>query len=110
MPSCGLYTIVNAIINAMSHRVRISTTVDADNLASARSLVGKQDSEVIDQALRALIHNLEHERELAALRDHPYERDPDLTWEAPAGPPLPYDAEIPAEVLALAEKRRKQGS
>jgi hypothetical protein len=94
----------------MAHRLRISTTVDADNLASARSLVGKQDSEVIDQALRALIHNLERERELAALQEHPYELDPDLNWEPPAGPPLPYDAEIPAEVLALAEERRKQGN
>lgn len=99
----------NAIIYAMP-RTRISTTVDAHNMAIARSLLGKPDSEVIDQALKALIDRLEGEREFAALRKHPYEQDPDLSWQSPQGPPLPYDADVPADVLALAEKRRKQRS
>jgi hypothetical protein len=87
-------------------RVRISTTVDAGSLNLARSMLGTPDSEVIDEALKALIDKLEGERELAALQKHPYERDRDLTWESPPGPSLPYDAQVPADVIALAEKRR----
>ncbi len=45
-------------------------------------------------------------REAEALRAMPYEEDPDLTWQAPVGPDLPYDGEIPPEVRDLARRRR----
>lgn len=64
------------------------------------------NSEVVDAALMALIEKLEAQQERAVLAAHPYEEDPDLTWEAPDGPPLPYDAAVPEEVLLLAERRR----
>ncbi|MGH8906279.1 MAG: hypothetical protein ACRD0K_07155 [Egibacteraceae bacterium] len=91
-------------------RVRISTTVDANRLAEARRRLGAADSEIIDRALTALIEQLEAERELAALTEFPYEDDPDLMWEAPRGPDLPYDGEVPADVLRLAAQRRRVGS
>lgn len=72
----------------------------------ARSLVTGPDSQVIDRALGALIDAVEEERELLALRQHPYEQDPDLSWDAPPALPLPYDAQVPADVLALAHERR----
>jgi hypothetical protein len=36
-------------------RIRLSTTVDADLLASARQAVGKPDSALVDEALVALL-------------------------------------------------------
>lgn len=87
-------------------RARISTTVDAQRLADARRLLGTTDSELMDRALAALIENVEAQRELAALTRHPYEDDPDLVWHAPPGPDLPYDGDIPADVLRLARERR----
>lgn len=89
------------------NRVRISTTVDGDQLLRCRRLLDTTDSRLLDQALAALLEQLEIRRELAALEEHPYEEDPDLRWEAPPGPVLPYDGEIPPEVLELAEQRRK---
>ena len=63
---------------------------------------------MLDQALAALVAQLEAEHELAALTDHPYEDDPDLTWVAPPGPDLPYDGAVPADVMKLAQRRRRQ--
>lgn len=42
-----------------------------------------------------------------ALHALPYEEDVELAWEAPPGPDLPYDGRVPAEVLRLAEARRR---
>lgn len=44
-----------------------------------------------------------HEREVLVAQ--PYEDDPDLAWESDPGPSLPYDGEVPAEVLRMAERR-----
>lgn len=89
-------------------RVRLSTTVDATSLARARQLLPGSDSLVIDRALAALIQELDGERELTALTAHPYDTDPDLVWEVPAGPDLPYDGDIPEEVMELARRRRRE--
>jgi len=42
----------------------------------------------------------------SALESHPYEADPELAWEAPPGPDLPYEGAVPADVLRLARRRR----
>jgi hypothetical protein len=89
-------------------RVRISTTVDATALATARRLAPGTDSQLLDRALVALVAQLEEEQELAALAEHPYEDDPDLAWQAPPGPDLPYTGTVPAEVMKLAQRRRRQ--
>ena len=98
---------VYATFYAMT-RVRISTTVDAAVLAAARRLASKPDSELLDQALTSLVEQLEAQRELTALADQPYEDDPDLAWQAPPGPDLPYDGAVPADVMKLAQRRRRQ--
>jgi hypothetical protein len=87
-------------------RTRISTTVDADRLARCRAAFGLPDSELMDRALAALLREVIGQQERAALDAHPYEDDPELSWEAPAGPDLAYDGEVPAEVLRLAAERR----
>lgn len=89
-------------------RARLSTTVDAASLDRARELMPGSDSRLVDRALAALIEQLEAERELAALASHPYETDPDLAWESPAGPDLPYQGKAPKEVLELARRRRQR--
>jgi len=89
-------------------RVRISTTVDATRLDKARELLDAPDSTVVDEALGALIDLMEAQRELAALAAHPYEDDPELQWEAEPGPDLPYDGEVPAAVLEMARRRRRE--
>jgi len=91
-------------------RARVSTTVDAGALGRARQLLPGPDSSLLDQALAALIERVEEEREVAALTAQPYEADPDLAWEAPSGPDLPYDAEIPHEVAQLALQRRRRSA
>jgi hypothetical protein len=63
---------------------------------------------VIDRALTALLEELEGERELATLAAHPYEVDPEVAWEAPAGPDLPYESDVPDEVIELARQRRRE--
>lgn len=87
-------------------RVRLSTTVDATTLELARQLAPGPDSQLVDRALKALIEKLEGERELAVLQALPYDQDPDLSWEVPPGPDLPYDGDVPEEVLELARARR----
>ncbi|MGC8628337.1 MAG: hypothetical protein ACP5VR_12470 [Acidimicrobiales bacterium] len=87
-------------------RQRISTTVDGTALERARRLVPGPDSQLIDSALEALIDKVEAERELAVLQALPYDHDPDLSWHAPLGPDLPYDGDVPEEVLQLARARR----
>jgi hypothetical protein len=89
-------------------RVRISTTVDAHRLAEARARLAVGDSELIDRALAALIDDLEAERERTALAERPYEDDPELAWQVPLGPDLPYDHDIPRAVLDLAADRRRR--
>lgn len=89
-------------------RVRISTTVDAQRLAACRRLLNAPDSRLIDLALQALLDELEGIAELRALEAHPYEDDPDLNFEVPDGPPLPYDGAVPKEVLARARARRRR--
>ena len=64
------------------------------------------DSQLVDRALESLAKELEAQAELAALDAHPYEGDPDLAWDAPPGPDLPYDGDVPKEVLDLAVRRR----
>jgi gamma-glutamyltranspeptidase len=93
-------------MNGMA-RERISTTVDATRLMAARRLFSLKDSHLIDQALEALIQRELARREVAAIEAHPYENDPDLAWQAPTGPDLPYDGEIPPDVRKLAGRRRK---
>lgn len=87
-------------------RTRISTTVDADRLERCRVAFGLADSELVDRALQALLRELVDQREQAALDAAPYEDDPDLAWQAPPGPNLPYDGDVPDEVLKLAAERR----
>lgn len=53
---------------------------------------------MLDRALLALIDRLEGAGERAALVAHPYEDDTDLAWQAPPGPDLPYDGDVPEEV------------
>jgi hypothetical protein len=89
-------------------RVRISTTVDAAVLAAARRLAAQPDSQLLDRALVALVEQLEAEREHTALAAQPYEDDPDLAWQAPPGPDLPYDGAVPTDVMKLAQRRRRQ--
>lgn len=89
-------------------RVRISTTVDGIRLEACRRLVPLPDSKLIDRALDALAADVLTRREVDALADQPYDDDPELAWVAPPGPDLPYDAEVPAEVLALAKARRRR--
>lgn len=86
-------------------RVRISATVDGERLRTAKRLVGATGSALLDRALTALIEQTEAEREAAALEALPYEDDPELAWEAPVGPDLPYDGAVPDDVIALAEAR-----
>ena len=87
--------------------VWISATVDGERLDAAARLSGATGSRLLDQALAALIEQLETEREFAALDSHPYEEDPDLAWEGPPGPDLPYDGTVPDDVLELAQARRR---
>jgi hypothetical protein len=87
-------------------RARVSTTIDAERLHRARVLSGLPDSRLLDRALEAYVELLERERERAALDLHPYEADPDIAWETPLAP-LPYDGAIPAEVIELAQRRRR---
>ena len=89
-------------------RVRVSTTVDGQRLARARELFGGSDSELLDRALELLVRQLDARRERAALVAQPYEDDADLSWEVPPGPDLPYDAEIPDDVMELARQRRAE--
>jgi hypothetical protein len=87
-------------------RTRISTTVDTDRLELCRRTLGVPDSELVDRALAALARELLTRQERAALAAAPYDEDPDLDWQAPAGPDLPYAGEIPEEVMRLAAERR----
>lgn len=89
-------------------RVRVSATVDAAQLEQARRLTGLRDSQLLDEALGALLRRASAERERAALAAQPYHDDPDLTWSAPTAPDLPYAGEVPPEVLALAAARRRR--
>jgi len=89
-------------------RVRISTTVDAERLRTCRRLLAVPDSKLIDRALALLIEEIEGRRELAVLEAQPYESDPELSWAVPAGPDLPYDGDVPADVMRLAESRRQR--
>jgi hypothetical protein len=91
-------------------RQRISTTVDGTTLERAHHLVPGPDSQLIDRALRALIEKVEAEQELAVLQALPYDQDPDLSWQAPLGPDLPYDGDVPEEVLQLARARRARNA
>lgn len=89
-------------------RVRISTTVDSERLEACRSLLPVADSVLVDRALAALLDDLEGRREHAALDAHPYEDDPELAWPVPPGPDLPYQGEVPAEVVRLVEAQRRR--
>ncbi len=75
--------------------------------ARCRQLLAVSDAQLVDRALAALLDEIETRREHAALDEHPYENDPDLNWEVPSGPSLPYDGAVPAEVLELARRRRR---
>ena len=97
----------NATIHTMA-RVRISTTVDRDRLEECRALVALPDSRLIDRALDALAAAVMTRQEIDALEAQPYDDDPELGWSAPPAPDLPYDGEVPAEVMALAEARRRR--
>lgn len=87
-------------------RVRISTTTDADRLVELRRRLSVNDSTLIDRALAALLDALEADSERLALDAMPYEADPDLAWEVPSRPDLPYDGEMPEDVQRLARERR----
>lgn len=87
-------------------RTRVSTTVDGERLARARELFDGPDSELLDRALELLVRRLDAQRERAALAAAPYEDDDELAWQAPPGPDLPYDGDVPDDVLALARERR----
>ena len=82
--------------------------MDGGRLAACRRLVKGPDSRLIDRALQALIDELEGIAERRALEAHPYETDPDLQWVVSDGPALPYDGDVPKEVLARARARRRR--
>lgn len=88
------------------NRVRVSTTVDAHNWETVRRLLDAPSSQIVDQALSALIDRLETARERAALAESPYEEDPDVAWDAPRAPALAYEGDVPPDVLRLAKQRR----
>ena len=73
-----------------------------------RRLLDAPSSQIIDQALAALIDRVETARELAALAALPYEDDADLSWDAPAVPGLAYEGQVPPEVQRLARQRRER--
>lgn len=55
-------------------RIRLSTTVDADLLKSARTVSGKADSALVDEALTALLarhRSAEVDASYAAYDEHP---------------------------------------
>lgn len=87
-------------------RTRISTTVDPERLARCRAALGVSDSELIDRALAALLRELVGAHERRALEAAPCEDDPELAWQAPPGPDLPYEGPVPEEVVRLAAQRR----
>lgn len=87
-------------------RVRVSTTVDGETLATLREALGVTDSELLDRALGMLSDAVAAEAEQRALREMPYEDDPDVAWDAPVVPPLVYDGDVPPHVLELARSRR----
>jgi hypothetical protein len=87
-------------------RVRVSTTVDGETLAGLRLALGVSDSELLDRALGMLSEAVEAEAEQRALREMPYQDDPDLGWNAPVAAPLVYDGDVPPHVLELARSRR----
>lgn len=89
-------------------RVRISTTVDGQQLATVRVMLGAPDSKILDRALKALIDQVEGAQELEALAARPYEDDPELSWAPPPGGDLPYDGEVPADVVRMAAQRRSR--
>lgn len=89
-------------------RVRISTTVDSAVWEELRRLVAGPASRLVDSALRELLTKLETDRERAALQAAPYAGDPQLNWESSPEPDLPYDADVPSDVLDLARARREQ--
>jgi hypothetical protein len=68
-------------------------------------MVNTSDSKLIDRALEALLQELDGRHELEAIAAQPYEDDPDLAWATDPGPSLPYDDDVPPEVLRLAERR-----
>ena len=61
------------------------------------------------EAVRDLLARLITDRERAALGVQPYHEDPDLGWTAPPAAALPYDADVPAEVAAMAQSRQARG-
>jgi hypothetical protein len=88
-------------------RSRISTTVDSVKLERARTLARTNDAAMLDRALQALILEIESGEELEALRALPYDRDAELAL--PAASPaseLPYDGDVPTEILEIARRRR----
>lgn len=89
-------------------RVRISTTVDAERLDTVRRMMDAPDSRILDRALKALVDQLEETQELASLAAMPYEDDPELALPSVPQCDLPYDGEVPAEVLRLAADRRRR--
>lgn len=90
-------------------RTRVSTTVDAERIAQCRAALGVSDSELLDRALAALLRELVGAQERRALEAAPYEDDPELAWQAPPGPDLPYDGPVPEEATRLAAQRRGRG-
>ena len=87
-------------------RVRLSTTVDGQKLATCRRMLGIPDSQITDRALESLAREVEARADIAAIEAYPYDDDPDLSWETPPGPDIPYDGEVPQEVLDLAATLR----
>ena len=88
-------------------RVRISTTVDAQLLATVRRMLSAPDSRILDRALKALVDEVEEAHELAVLAAMPYEDDPDLNWATAPGADPPYDGDVPADVVDMARRRRR---
>ncbi len=82
--------------------------MDAARLERCRELLGVSDSQLVDDALGALLRELSGAVERAAIDAWPYEQDPDVAWQAPPGPDLPYDGQVPEAVQRLAAERRAQ--
>lgn len=92
-------------------RARISTSVDAAQLEKARSLSDLRDSELFDRALTLFVRQSTIDHEIAALERIPYDADPELVMgDAPndSVDELPYDGEVPEEILRIAAERRRR--
>lgn len=92
-------------------RIRISTTVDEEQLTRSRALVGGRDTDVLDAAFRALLEKHEAASDLVALNTWPYSADPEVEMPLSLSDDrdgLSYSGEVPTRIHEIAERSRAQ--